>query len=323
MRPALTVASTAILCALLVLGFATAQVPTEKILAAWEFDRDGDFEGWTGGGDVADATVADGVLTATTTGPDPMIVHEVFAEPLPASATQALKIRIYSPGPARAEFFWTNTTETEYGGFSPGKETFIYLNEGWGEYTVRPFWQAEGRIIKLRFDFPDGLPGRTYQIDYIRVVDMATGERPVAADWDFEEGVQGWRVEGEGSLRARDGWLEVDLQAGARLVAPPVDAEAGRYSFVSFVMSVTAAASGRLRWACDRVNGLQEADFPVIADGKPHTYNVIAGPGPKWTGKVIYLELEPLGGAACQVRLDWLRLSLDPTGPPDVEVRRL
>lgn len=323
MRLAARLSIIAILCVAVVFRFAAAQEPREKVVAAWEFDRDGDFEGWTGFGDVADATVAGGVLSVTTTGPDPQIVHDVFAEPLPATPTQALKIRIYSPGPGRAEFFWTNTTETKYGGFSPGKETFLYLNEGWGEYTVRPFWQAEGRIIKLRFDFPDGWIGRTYQIDYIRVIEMATGEGPVPADWDFDDGVQGWRVEGEGSLRAQDGWLEADLQAGARLVAPVVDAEAGQYSFVSFVMSVTAGTCARIRWACDRVNGLQQVDFPTIADGKPHTYNVVVGPGAKWTGKVIYLDLEPAVGAACQVRLDWLRASLDPIGPPDVEVRRL
>ena len=322
MRRGLIVLLSVALCATLVFRFAAAQQAQEKVVAAWEFDRDGDFEGWTGLGDVADATVADGVLAVTTTGPDPMIIHDVFDEPLPATPTQAIKIRVYAPAPGRAEFFWTNTTETQYGGFSPGKESFVYLREGWGEYTVRPFWQAEGRIIKLRFDFPDGLVGRTYQIDYIRVVEMATGEPAVPADWDFDDGLQGWRLEGEGSLRARDGWLEAELKENSRLVAPPVDAEAGEYSFVSFVMVVTAGTSGRIRWACDRVNGLHQADFPVIPDGKPHTYNVVVGPGAKWTGRIIYLDIEPAVGVACTVRLDWLRTSPDPTGPPDIEVRQ-
>jgi hypothetical protein len=292
----------------------------ERTLIGWEFNRDGDFEGWAANGDTGDAKVQGGVLSFTATGSDPIVVHGPLAQAIPATPTGAIRIRLRSSVAARAEFFWTNATEGKYGGFSPGKQTAFDLQEGWREYTVRPFWQAEARIVQLRFDAPDGLPGKRYEVDYIRVVDMGNEGKPVAPDWSFGAGAQGWRVEGEGSVGVEGGWLTADLKAGARLVSPPVEVASAQATFLGMVMSISAGASGRIRWASDKFNGLRTCDFPTIADGKPHVYNVLLGVGPD-AGKLIYLDLEPAAGVAAKVRLDWLKAGPDPMGPAEIEVR--
>ena len=100
----------------------------------------------------------------------------------------------------------------------------------------------------------------------------------------------GRRVEGDGEIRVEDGWLVAELRSGAKLVAPPVDINAYEDLFLSFVMAVDRGSSGRLYWACDKLNGLHHLDFPLIPDGEPHVYNVPLSVR-EWQGKVIYLAM--------------------------------
>lgn len=306
-------------------GAPAADMPGENVLVAWEFNTGGDLEGWATYNHVRNVQVAGGVLSVTVQDWDPFITHEVFQAPIPATPTQTIEIRMMSPVEGTAEFFWTNTTETKYEGFSPGKETMFDLRPGWHVYRVRPFWQAEKKIIKLRLDLPGikkGMePERNYQIDYIRIIEPGVAES-VPANWTFARGLEGWRLEGEGRLRAASGWLEGDIEAGARLVAPATDVDAERDGFLGFVMAVDRGKFGRILWASDSANGLQHLDFPVIADGKPHVYNVPVSAGRMWAGKIIHIALQPSMDAPCRVKLDWLRTAPDPTGPIEIEVRR-
>jgi hypothetical protein len=299
--------------------------PAERVLMQWEFDRDGDLEGWAPNSHLRDTTVAGGVLTTTVIDRDPILEHPVFEAPLPATPRQVLEVRLNAPVEGTAEFFWTNTTETQYGGFSPGKETPFEVRPGWQVYRVRPFWQAEGRIIKLRLDLPpvkqEG-EAQTYQIDYIRIIELAPAAEAAESKWDFDRDAEGWQVEGEGRAQAAGGWLLADLQPGARLVAPPVSINAAEDLFVSFSMATSGGDYGRLCWASTKTNGLHHQDFPLLADGKPHVYNVPLGLHPDWQGTVIYLALEPLGGRGGEARLDWLRTSPEPVGPAELEVQQ-
>jgi hypothetical protein len=298
-----------------------------QVLAAWEFNRAGDVEGWKDYQHMRDISVADGCLNMTVTDWDPFIIHEVFAQPIATSPTQAIKVRLNAPVAGGAEFFWTNTTESEFGGFSPGKETPFQVEPGWHEYTLRPFWQAEGQIIMMRFDLPGtkkgAEPDRTYQIDYLRVVNLGAAGEPAAADFSFDRGAQGFRVEGKGSARVEDGWLVADLEPGDMLVAPPVAIPAQENSFLGFVMAAGAGGSARLHWATEKTNGLHNIDVPLLADGKPHVYNVAVAANSGWSDKVIYLAIEPAQGVKATVRIKWLRASLEPTGPAEIDVRRL
>ena len=311
--------------AIVAMGCARAD---DKVLLSWEFNTPGDFEDWSATQHMRDASVAGGFLTTTVTDWDPFLVHEPFAEAIPATPTQVIKVRLNAPVAGTAEFYWTNTTEGEYNGFAPGKETGFQVEPGWHEYTVRPFWQGEGKIVKLRFDLPGidkkhGDPEPVYQIDYIRIVDLGARGEPVAADWSFDRGLHGFRIDGKGKLRTEGDSLVADVEPGDLLVAPPVAISAQESGFIGFAMSTTAGGAARVSWATEKTNGLHGIDVPLLADGKPHTYNVATAANPGWTDKIIYLTLEPAQGAKATVRLKWLRATAEPTGPAEVEVKRL
>ena len=298
-----------------------------KVVKAWEFNKDGDLEGWRPNNHMKDVEVSGGTLKFTVVNWDPILATDAFDEPIPATPTQVIEIRLKSPGEGTAEFFWTNTTEGKYQGFSQGKETKFKVEPGWHTYRLKPFWQGEGKIIKLRFDPPgvqEGIaePAR-YEVDYIRVIELGPAGKPVEAKWDFAGGTQGWQVEGEGSVAAERGWLVARLGKGARLVAPPVEVNAYEDVFVSFVMAVDRGSSGRVFFASGKANGLHSVSFRTIADGKPHVYNVPVSVNAGWKAPVIYIAIEPATDEACTARLDWVRTAPEPVGPPELEIRRL
>jgi len=316
-----------------ILGALATAAHGQQVLWNWEFNRHGDLEGWRANSHSAQTRVADGVLTTTVVDWDPILVHDVLPEPFRATPTQVVEVRIKSPVADVAELFWTGTTEGRYGGFAAEKRTPFTLRPGWQTYRVRPFWQGEGRIVKLRLDLPGVKRGeeaqQTYQIDWIRIIELGPSGPPVAADWDFADGTQGWRVDGEGALRTEDGWLVASLRPAARLIAPPVDVDAYRDVFISFQMAVETAGGreglargGRLFWAAAKRSGLGQLDLEVLCDGQPHVYNIPVSVESHWRGRVISLALEPLVGQGCTVRLDWFRCVPRPTGPPELEVKR-
>ncbi|MCD6351116.1 MAG: glycoside hydrolase family 99-like domain-containing protein, partial [Armatimonadetes bacterium] len=248
-------------------------------------------------------------------------------KPIKATPTQVIEVRLKSPVEGGAEFFWTNTTEGKYQGFEPGKETQFHVKPGWHVYRVRPFWQGEGQIVKLRFDLPGvkadrGEKPQVFEVDYIRVIELGPAGPPVPANWTFDRDAQGWTVEGEGKLSVEKGWLVARLEKGARLVAPPVEVNGYDDIFVGFVLAVDRGTSGRVIWATGKTNGLHSISFQTIADGKPHVYNVPVSVQGKWQKPVIYLAFEPCSGDSCTARLDWLRTAPEPVGPPELEVRR-
>lgn len=298
----------------------------EQILKEWQFNRPGDLEGWSPGGHVRETRVSDGVLRTTVIDWDPILIHDVFAEPLPATATQVIEIRMYAPRAGRAEFFWTNTTQTQYGGFSPGKQTVFDLQPGWHTYQVRPFWQAEGQIIRLRLDLPP-LEGAEsppeYQIDFIRILELGAGGPPANPDWSFSQDTRGWQVEGDGKIWWQDGCLQAELAAGARLVAPPFTADADVVGFVSFEMASDQPGSGRIFWASGKVNGLQSQDFRLASGREFRVYNIPLIGSKGWQSPLVYLAIAPNISQPTRIRLRWFKLTEEPAGPADLEIERL
>jgi dienelactone hydrolase len=295
----------------------------ERILREWTFDQQGNSQGWQPGGDVKDTRVVGGQLRTTVTGSDPILVHEVFSEPIPATATQVIEIRLFAPREGLAEFFWTNTLQTQYGGFSPEKRTSFIVRQGWDVYRVRPFWQAEGRIIRLRLDLPPleaDLEAQEYRIDFIRILETGPEGSPVPADWNFRQGLGGWQLLGGGKLDGEDGALVAQLEPGALLVAPPVAVDAGTAFFVSFMMQVDRPGMGRIRFATSGTHGEHKWDFPLSPGEQPRVYNVPVGGHPAWKGKVLYLALEISSTDRAQVKLLWLKVGAEPVGPPDPEI---
>lgn len=182
-----------------------AAASAQTVVREWRPDE---LVRWTGG-HVKNLRVADDALQFETEAGDSMLISPPF-EAIPTTPWQSLELVMKSDVGGSAEFFWTGTTNTKFGGFSPGKETHFSVVDGdWQTYRLEPYWQAEGKIVRLRLDFPEQLAGH-YAIKSLRIV-----EQPSV---------------GKTSLRAEDGaFVCVRMAAGA--------GEAAVVSFASRVVN--------------------------------------------------------------------------------------
>ncbi len=139
-------------------------LPPVEPKTAWEFNTDGDFEGWTPNGYLK-AEVKDGLLTAETTGPDPILQGPGVQ--IEAATMHTLSIRMRSSAADRAQLFWATTvsTQSESNSF---RFDVIGDNELHDyELDLRGSPQWRGLITSLRFD-PANRPGVKVAIDHIR-----------------------------------------------------------------------------------------------------------------------------------------------------------
>ena len=292
-----------------------------EALIAWEFNTGGDAEGWSlASGHLKDAKVAKGCLSARVVNWDPMFVGPTFE--IPARQGQWIETRMRADHSGTAEFFWTNTLQTQYGGFSPGKQTPFRVNgDGrWHVYRVFPGWAAEKKIIKLRLDLPrdEGF----YEVDYVRVMEHPPGAA-VEPVWEFEKGAEGWAFEDdEEKPEVRGGVLSFRSGAAARrLLSPPVGFEAEGRFFATVRMSASAGQSATVAFASDAEAGTHAHSFPVIADGAMHNYLVDLSGNRHWRGTIRLLTFEPSDAPKARVAIDYLRVTQRPQGEPELVVR--
>ncbi len=142
----------------------------EKIPYQYEFNKDGDLEGWSKAG-VAFATVKDGAVYMKSVSTDPIIqFHNIN---LPADKYKnKVTIRMKNlTGASNLILYFLTDTEPEYGAVGNPRrlEVPTTATEDWVEYTFdmseNPSWK--GTIKLLRID-PSSKMGDIY-IDYIRV----------------------------------------------------------------------------------------------------------------------------------------------------------
>lgn len=116
--------------------------------------------------------VADATLQFETEAGDSMLISPPF-DPFPATSWQSMELVMKSDVSGVGEVFWTGTTQTKFGGFSPGKQTHFSVIAGdWQTYRIEPYWQAEGKLVRLRLDFPEQQAGR-YAIKSLRVLERS------------------------------------------------------------------------------------------------------------------------------------------------------
>ncbi len=175
---------------------AIAQPPTT--VKQWTFNTDGDKEHWTGASCLKDVVVRGGVLRGVVTGRDPFIVISDLELPArPWNVFQA-RLRIVQDEPLtqrRGELFYANSNEGPFGGFSQAKTSSWTAPDAntWDIVEIYPFWSKEGRITKLRLDFPAPAEGQVdkmvVEIDWIKILDLKLESQPeIKASWTIENG---------------------------------------------------------------------------------------------------------------------------------------
>jgi hypothetical protein len=137
----------------------------------WEFNTDGDLEGWTIR--KADASVADGSLHIEVTGADPGIVSpdELGAD---ADTHRYLKIRLRNTtSDTSAQVFFVTDDDSAYGGAKKLGFTIEANDDGYREYVIdmgaNDAWT--GRVKQVRIDPVQGSSTGTVSIDYVRLAE--------------------------------------------------------------------------------------------------------------------------------------------------------
>lgn len=294
------------------------------VVKEWKFDQD--LEGWSSWNHMQDVRAADGSLQAQLTDWDPFIKSPQFE--IPATPWQVVEIRLKTDDGGDGEIFWTNTTDTPYQGFSPGKETHFQVigDNQWHDYRLYPYWQGEGKIILLRLDLPAARGGgKSFALDSIRIVDLGAQAPVAASEWNFAKdsaGVQGFTTRGEGQLTPGAKGLSFQVTGDDfQLLSPPLKLGLDDRYNVHLVMTINNAKGAGVVWAAQPKSGLQRLPFSVRADGKPHSYNLDMTASAGWTGEALLVGVSLPRGATGT--LQRLAVTDRPLGPADVEVTNL
>jgi hypothetical protein len=132
----------------------------------WNFDKDGDKEGWTGFMQVGNLRVEGGGLKFESNGNDPALGGPPLE--IQASKYKAVAIRMKASRNERGQLFWATTTSAISG---QNSVLFDIIGDGaMHEYSVPVGENRRWRgIIKaLRFD-PGSTPGTKFEIESIRL----------------------------------------------------------------------------------------------------------------------------------------------------------
>jgi len=145
-----------------------ANLPKRVGPQRWDFNTDGDFQGWVCYKHITDETVSGGVLSFEVTDRDPQL-RSPGNLAIDASTCHWLHVRMRNgTGSVRAQAFWTN----QYGGYGTDNKTSITTSAddtGIVEYHVDlsgvETWK--GLVLDLRFDPTSQAKSGRIVIDYI------------------------------------------------------------------------------------------------------------------------------------------------------------
>jgi hypothetical protein len=285
-----------------VLFFLSLQSGAEPVLE-WGLGL-GNQAAWIPNADIRPATKELASWEFQTVGSDPFFLSDGIE--FAATPWQYLLLEVKADRSGAAEIFWTGDTTGRYGGLSETKKTRFRIAGGdtWQTISIFPFWQTEGFIRKMRFDF---YGGARFQIASLRIMDWGSGRPPVAGTYqvDLRKELPGWQV-----------------HPGADdFMSPPLNLAVSNRSWVTLEIKSAKGATGSVLWACGEVRGLESEDFEIIGDGQMHTYNILLGGIPSWRDPIVAIGLRlPKEVRGEGFAVGDLKLAESPSGPPWLEV---
>lgn len=303
---------TSVLVAMFLVLGRTASAQESEVLKVWDF-RESD--GWTYGNEIIEPRIENSILEFTSAGSDPILLGPQY-KPLPASNGQRLEIRLKADSSGTWQFFYSNTNEGRFGGYSErwSVRWNVQPCEEWQVISIYPFWQALGYTTKIRID---PAPGH-YQIDWIRIVEV---DEP-AADVSWRSR-QWWINQNVESLAVDDGLLVARAGPGGGVFLTSVDIDSALAPVLYFRATGADLDSFAFCWADDVAPGLHTAGLALNPDGLTHTVNVDLSAFDQWRGRVnvvgfIFGQSE--GGI---LTLEDFGLSDAPQGEPELELALL
>lgn len=239
----------------------------ETVVIFFEFTS---LNGWRVNQSISDLRIENNRLVGKCIGDDPQIYSPLFE--IKANNRQIVEIKLKSDKDGLAQLFWSGTLEEPYGGFRPQKCNDFYVkgDNQFHIYRLLPFWGGEEKIIHLRLDPPDGA---TFSIEYIKIKEL----EPLSnGKWMVFGGLE-VRKAGEKSLQ-----FEVK-EDEASILLPLTTFEGSKSPLISFSLKLrTSKPNPYGEIVYQEGSERRSFAFDLIADGKPHYYNICPG----WIGNV-------------------------------------
>lgn len=271
----------------------------------WRFGAESQWSGWHPGSGIREVKFGASEACFRTTGGDPQILSPVF-ELAPASNLQWVEIDLDCEAPGEGELFYTNKTTGRYAGLEPAWMTRLTVPAA-GRQTVKvwPFWEGLGKIIRLRFDPPNGMKCTLYAI---RIMDASRTAPPPA--WRFGK-EDSWQAMHNARLERGSGRLRVHALGPQAMIITPVEPfDAAERSMLRLKGWCSGEPVIGFYWVTREHPGLM---------GEPirPTWGELASGGaldlrkfPTWQGTVTHLAIA--FGARGNERLELLELSIEP-----------
>ncbi len=298
--------------------FSSSQ-PFFETVMEWNFSQQTGFMGWQPNSEIISARFEGDHLHFETIGTDPIWEYTLPFE-LTATPWQVIELRLKSDRDGMAEVFWSNTTDPPFGGFRPEKRTPFWIKgDGrWHLYRIIPFWQSEGKIIRLRFD-PFG--GARFDLDFIRIVQWNPPPSTDRSSFAFSNTLSDWQPFGELKATATpDGVALTAADTQALFLSPPLKLPSQEKAFATLELTADGAPYATFLFTSSQRPGLHSLTFPVSPDGRRHTYNIDLLSSPFWTGEILAVGVRPPVNGA-KFLLHSLSLSSSPGGRADVRVK--
>ena len=266
-----------------------------------------------------------GIFRGTINGFDPFI--GITGIEVAVGPFQYVEFQMKTNHPGQGELFYSGDSEPGYSGFTQSKShAWTVLADGeWQTYRLYPDWAVEGVIRKLRLDFPplvaeEANPPQVV-VRSIRVVTpVLKPSEDIVPDWDFRRSAQGWTTVG-GSISLNDG-MTWEPHDGTLLMESDIFTFSleTNHPWISMELAGDKLQTGRFEWMTEE-GKVGSFDFPVIADGKFHWYNIDTSKAKKAiTGKrhLFRLSLLPSPHSDCHAIVRRLIISESPQGPAEV-----
>lgn len=296
----------------------------------YDFNLDGDTEGWTAN-NVSGLAVVDGVIRGVPTSGDPQISRGGLT--LNGDVFTRVTVRMRASIDSSVQLFWGTS---ENGAFSTvRRETVDYTGDG--EFQVLEFdlsavaeW-AGSTITNLRLDPAEGssATGGSFEIDSIEISDGQALPEPTAAlRYDFLQSndFEGW----ERTKDIMDAYVLGGRLQGRSTGSDPVltqeelNFQADAIQAVLIRIRASISGSMQLFWATSEAAGFagtRSVSAPITGGGVWQTIRMPLAGHPEWDGRTITrLRFDPTNQANTDFAIESIVLSdgdADADGIPD------
>ncbi|MFC5407183.1 hypothetical protein [Cohnella soli] len=283
---------------------------------AFEFDTDGDMQGWaTSGHGIVTASVHGGALNLSLNSSDPFWYGPTLH--LSANPAQVMILRAKSDKGSHMTIYYD--TDLSPGTSEQKTIKFGIIPDGqYHEYRVKvgahPLW--DGTIQTFRMDLePENSYPANVSVDYIRFV---------TAGSEFNGSDDGWTASNDVDPFVIGSNEISTIVTGdtPTLTSPSFDTDAEELPILRLRMKATAGTSIAVYFETDSTPSPQFSEdrvmrVPIIADGQFHEYSLDMWSHPLWSGKIGHIRLV-LEGDSSELRgaglaIDYFRF---PATPP-------